>query len=131
MNAKEFAQYQREQVIANNDLWHKNNIEQYLPTYVEACRDCNAIWADKVISEYAEAESKRLHERAELMEKYGVERLPNAHGPLALEYFQQARPYIDANIARERAYREKLAALPHPPVQGSLWTESEENAWTS
>lgn len=125
MNAEEFAQRQREQAIESNDGWHKRNIEQYLPDYVEACRDCNALWADKTISEYAEAEANRLHERAELMEKYGIECLPNTYGTLASEYFQQARPYIDANIARERAYN---ASIQRPLEQGSLWTESEAHA---
>jgi len=102
MTPEEYAQQQRAQAIANNDAWHLRNIEQHLRPYVAYCQQCNAIGAAKAIHDYAGVESSRLKARAALMEKYGIERLPNTHGEIVVALMKEAKIYIAENQKREK-----------------------------
>lgn len=120
MSEEEYAQRLKEQAITNNDAWQLRNIEQYLQPYVEFCKQRNIIGAQKAMHDYTDFESKRLKVRADLMERYSIERLPNRHRDKAVACLDEAKTYIDANVAYERE-RCQSHEKPQVPVQADLW----------
>lgn len=84
-----------------NDAWHLRNIEQWLEPAIEYARSDHVMATHKAWHDYCEAESRRLQDRAAIMERHGIERYPHVHQEREIEAMRAIRYIIEAKLAEQ------------------------------
>lgn len=84
-----------------NDAWHLRNIEQWLEPAIEYARNDCTMAVHKAWHDYCEAESRRLKDRAAVMQQYGIERYLHTHREREIEVVRAIRHIIEAKMAEQ------------------------------